>query len=64
MLKDVAVEVDSEDQTDPVTKERIQNMLQFVETTSDWYENIQAVPTPTLQKLMKLGTGITKALKK
>jgi DNA-binding transcriptional regulator GbsR (MarR family) len=64
MLRDVAVEVDSENQTDPVTKERIQNMLQFIESTSDWYENIQAVPTPTLQKLMKLGTGITKALKK
>ena len=39
-------------------------MLAFVETASDWYENIQAVPTPTLKKLMKLGTGITKALKK
>jgi DNA-binding transcriptional regulator GbsR (MarR family) len=64
MLKDVAVEVEGEDQTDPVTKQRIQNMLEFVETASDWYENIQAVPTPTLQKLMKLGTGITKALKK
>ena len=64
MLKGVAVEVETEEQTDPVTKERIQNMLEFVETASDWYENIQAVPTPTLQKLMKLGTGITRALKK
>ena len=64
MLKGVAVEVEKEDETDPVTKERIQNMLQFIESTSDWYDNIQAVPTPTLQKLMKLGTGITSALKK
>ena len=62
MLKDVAVEVDDESETDPVTKERIQNMLQFVESTSDWYEKIQGVPTPTLKRLMKLGTGITKAL--
>ena len=64
MLKGVAVEVEKEDETDPVTKERIQNMLQFIESTSDWYDNIQAVSTPTLQKLMKLGTGITSALKK
>jgi DNA-binding transcriptional regulator GbsR (MarR family) len=64
MLRNVAVEVDEEDQTDPVTKERIRNMLQFVENTSNWYEKIQEVPTPTLQKLMKLGTGITSALKK
>ena len=64
MLKTVAVEVEDEKDTDAVTKERIRNMLEFVENTSDWYEKIQAVPTPTLQKLMKLGTGITNALKK
>lgn len=64
MLRNVAVEMDEDDQTDPVTKERIRNMLQFVESTSNWYEKIVEVPTPTLQKLMKLGTGITSALKK
>jgi len=64
MLRDVAVDVEGEDDTDPITKERIRNMLEFVESTSDWYEKIQGVPTPTLKKLMKLGTGITSALKK
>ena len=64
MLRNVAVEVEDESDTDPVTKERIQNMLAFVENTSDWYENIVEVPTPTLRKLMKLGTDITKALSK
>lgn len=64
MLRGVAVEVEDEEETDPLTKERIRNMLGFVESTSDWYETIQAVPTPTLQKLMKLGTGITSALKR
>ena len=39
-------------------------MLDFVENTSDWYETIKEVPTPTLRKLMKLGKGITKALPK
>ena len=63
MLRNVAVEVVDEEQTDEITKERIQNMLQFVETTNDWYEKIQAVPTPTLQKVMKLGAGITKMVK-
>jgi hypothetical protein len=38
-------------------------MLRFVETTSEWYEKIQAVPTSTLQKLMKLGAGITRFVK-
>jgi len=64
MLRNVAVEVEDESDTDPVTKERIQNMLAFVENTSDWYEKIVEVPTPTLRKLMKLGTDITKAISK
>ena len=64
MLKKCAEEVEGESETDEVTKERIRNMLQFVSTTSDWYEQIQGVPTSTLQKLMKLGAGITRFLKK
>jgi DNA-binding transcriptional regulator GbsR (MarR family) len=63
MLRKVAVEVVDEDQTDKITKVRITNMLQFVETTNSWYEKIQGVPTPTLQKIMKLGAGITKFVK-
>ena len=60
MLRECASDVDGEDGTDPVTKERIRNMLQFVERTSDWYEKMQEVPSTTLTKLMKLGAGITK----
>lgn len=63
MLKKCASEVRGESDTDEVTKERIYNMLEFFETTSGWYEQIQAVPTSTLQKLMKLGAGITKFLR-
>jgi DNA-binding transcriptional regulator GbsR (MarR family) len=60
MLRSVAEEVDREADTDAVTKERIRNMLDFVETTSDWYEQIHEIPTSTLKKLMKLGRGITR----
>lgn len=60
MLRTAAEEVDAEADTDPVTKERIHNMLEFVETTSDWYEQIADIPTATLKKLMKLGKRITK----
>lgn len=63
MLRKCAADVAREEQTDEVTKERIRNMLQFVETTSEWYEKIQSVPTATLQKLMRLGAGITRFVK-
>ena len=60
MLRKCAIDVEAEGATDEITKQRIQSMLKFVETTSDWYEKIQGVPTSTLQKLMKLGAGITR----
>ena len=60
MLRIAAEQVDAEDDTHPVTKERIHNMLEFVETTSGWYEQISDIPTATLRKLMKLGKKITK----
>ncbi len=63
MLRQCAEDVDAEKDTDPVTKERVRNMLNFVEGTSDWYEKIHEVPSSTLTKLMKLGVGITKFVK-
>ena len=64
MLRTVAAEVAKESDTDPVTKERITNMLNFVETTNAWYEDIRDIPTKTLTKIMKLGHGITSFVKK
>ncbi len=63
MLKACADEVESEADTDPVTKERIRNMLGFIESTTEWYDKIRDVPTSTLQKLMKLGAGIARVVK-
>jgi DNA-binding transcriptional regulator GbsR (MarR family) len=64
MLRSCAAEVETETDTDPVTRERIRNMLEFVESTSDWYEQIRDIPSSTLTKLMKLGKGITRLVKK
>ena len=63
MLKGCAAEVEAEAETDPVTKERIRNTLNFMESTSDWYEQISDIPTPTLTKLMALGKKIAKLVK-
>lgn len=64
MLRSCAAEVDDEKETDPITKERIRNMLEFVDSTSQWYEEISGVPTSTLTKLMAMGKRITKLVKK
>ena len=60
MLRKAAEEVDGEADTDPVTKERIHNMLEFVGTISEWYEQIADIPTATLKKVMRLGKKVTK----
>lgn len=64
MLRACADEVAAEKDTDPLTKERVRNMLAFVETTSHWYEEIRDIPTSTLTKLMALGKKITKLVGK
>ena len=64
MLRGCAEELEHEKATDPLTKERIRNMLKFVESTSNWYEEISDIPTSTLTKLMGLGKKITKLVRK
>lgn len=64
MLKRCAAEVEQDPDTDAVTAKRISNMLEFVESTSDWYESMRDVPSSTLKKIMKLGQGITKLVAK
>ena len=63
MLKSCAEEIDAEADTDAVTKRRVHDMLDFVESTSTWYEEIKDIPTSTLAKLMKLGKRITRLVK-
>jgi len=63
MLKSCAADIESEKETDPLTKQRVHNMLEFVQSTSTWYEEISDIPTSTLTKLMKLGKRITRLVK-
>jgi len=63
MLKSCAADIEGEKETDPLTKQRIRNMLEFVQSTSTWYEEISDIPTSTLTKLMKLGKRITRLVK-
>jgi DNA-binding transcriptional regulator GbsR (MarR family) len=45
---------------DAYTRERIENMSEFFETTGTWYDQVSRWPRPLLQKLLRLGD---KALK-
>jgi len=55
------VEMSQDDKSvDPVVQLRLREMLDFVERTSRWYEQMIALPRSTIVTLMKLGGGIAR----
>ena len=59
MLKECSKEIETEDEADKITRERIHNMLSFVDSINDWYDKIRSISNSTLRKIMKLGNAIT-----
>ena len=62
VLRQCAEEAEKDAKTDAQTKARIHDMLDFVERTTTWYEQMRQVPKPVILKLMKLGSRIVKAV--
>ncbi len=58
MLRACTLE-DEEDQTKPEIKQRMHDMLAFMETISTWYEQMRHVPRNQLITLFKLGSKVT-----
>jgi DNA-binding transcriptional regulator GbsR (MarR family) len=64
LLRACELEASSDKSTPDEIKMRIKNMTEFLETLSDWYAQMQAIPKPTVMKLLKLGSKITRYLNK
>jgi DNA-binding transcriptional regulator GbsR (MarR family) len=64
LLRECVLDADSDKQTPQQIKDRIANMLEFIETLTGWYEQMRAVPKGSLVTLMKMGSKITKVLNK
>jgi DNA-binding transcriptional regulator GbsR (MarR family) len=48
--------------TPPDVRRRLTEMLSFIERMTDWYEQMKRVPRTTLQRLIKMGTSITRLI--
>ena len=59
MLRQCELDAVHDKDTPPHIKERISEVLAFLETLTGWYDQMKAVPQPTLLKLIKLGAKIT-----
>jgi DNA-binding transcriptional regulator GbsR (MarR family) len=59
-LKACVAEAQNDKAIDPVARERLEAMLDFVTTMSRWHDQMMSVPKPVLLKLIKMGTAVTK----
>jgi len=64
MLRQCVIEMDEDTETPKAVKERIAAMLTFISTLTEWFDDIKALPKPTLGAVMKLGAKVARVLPK
>ena len=64
MLRKCAIEAADDSATPADVKAKIDRMLEFMETLTNWYDQVKGIPKPTLVKLMKLGSKIARFVSK
>ncbi|WP_421869658.1 GbsR/MarR family transcriptional regulator [Motiliproteus sp.] len=58
VLRECVLESDEDKQTPAEVKERIKDVLEFMEGLDTWHNQIKVLPRSTLQKLIKLGAKV------
>ena len=64
LLRSCTLEMEDDEQTPKQVKQKISDMLKFVESLSDWFEQIKKLPKSTLITMLSMGAAITKWLPK
>jgi DNA-binding transcriptional regulator GbsR (MarR family) len=62
MLRQCLIDARSEGGDDPLVVERIESMVEFVQASSTWYEEVRRLPQPILVKLLKLGAKVARLI--
>jgi DNA-binding transcriptional regulator GbsR (MarR family) len=58
VLRECVLEGDEDKQTPQEVKERMNDVLKFMETLDTWHDQIKGLPKSTLMKLIKLGAKV------
>jgi len=61
-LKECLESAEKDGQSSPLVTRRLREMLDFVERTSRWYEQMIRLPRVQITALMKLGAGVVRLL--
>jgi len=64
LLRQCVLESESDEDTPAEVKARIEHMLSFVSTLTEWFDQVKVLPRPTLVALMKMGTKIAELMPK
>jgi len=60
LLRDLSNEAETDQSIDSEMKKQINNMLEFLEIMTNWYDTIRKLPNTTLMQLVKLGDTVVK----
>ena len=63
MLRQCVIDAESDTVTPDEIKLRISRTLEFLETLTNWYDQVSRIPKPTLVMLMKLGDKVARFVK-
>src|SRR5262245_36585847 len=64
LLRQCVLELETDRDTPNETKARIGEMLSFMSTLTEWFDQVKALPKPTLVALMKMGGKIAQLMPK
>ena len=62
LLRECELEAEDDANLPALSQKRITDMKNFLETLTDWHDQMQKIPRSTLLKMMKLGSKITRLL--
>jgi DNA-binding transcriptional regulator GbsR (MarR family) len=64
LLRQCVIELENDRETPNEVKTRIGEMLSFMSTLTDWFDQVKTLPRPTLLALLKMGTKIAQLVPK
>jgi DNA-binding transcriptional regulator GbsR (MarR family) len=62
LLRELSDQAKQKNAAEPHVRERIDDMKQFFELMTQWYEQTRAMPTPSVVKLCKMGDKVARLL--
>ncbi len=64
LLRKCQMEMKEDRVTPQEVKDKIENMLTFITTLTNWFDQVRSLPKPTLIALMKMGSAVGRLIPK